>query len=79
MKPTVRSRKLTKNDIKVVDLANQVLRNKCMSAIRLRDGVMFTWTQWYSSKTNSIITMEQHLIWLFSEQLSENCWPRADS
>lgn len=41
MKPIVRSRKITKNDIKVVDVATQVLRNKFMSAIRLRDGVMF--------------------------------------
>lgn len=38
----MRSRKLTKNDIKVVNLVDEVLRNKSTSAIRrLSNGVMF--------------------------------------
>lgn len=72
MKPTVRSRKLTKNDIKTVDSEDEVLGIKSMSAMRrLSNEVMFKRNHWCSSKTNSIITMGKHPKRLVSKQFRE--------
>lgn len=58
MKLIVRSRKLIKNDIKIVDLEDEVLGIKFMLVMRrLSDEVMFKWIYWCSFKINFIIIM----------------------
>lgn len=58
MKLIVRSRKLIKNDIKIVDLEDEVLGIKFMLVMRrLSDEVMFKRIYWCSFKINFIIIM----------------------